>query len=177
MRASLVSCVTFLLPWVSCPVTELGTCKAQNNYSWFMQLDTNKSNRLMSDEFYLFEVPSPPPSTWFCCSTDLKIKVILPLKYSKISTLPYFIQANLIVSPLVCYTKMLIIMVAAGIFIKNIAAFNLHSSVRQGLPSSFCREVDQGSESSQLGRQPDGAPVQFQMEPQSCCLQVGPQSP
>ena len=142
-------------------IITLGSC------SWML------SNRLLSDEFYLFKVPSPPPSTWFSCSTDLKIKVILPLKYSKISALPYFIQANLTVSPLFCYTKMLIIMVGAGgfYFIKNIVAFNLHSSMRQGLPSSFCRGTNQGSESLELGRQPGGAPVQNLV-----LLSPGPQS-
>ena len=64
-------------------------------------------------------------------------------------------------------------MVGAGgfDFIKNIVAFNLHSSMRQGLPSSFCRGTNQGSESLELGRQPGGAPVQNLV-----LLSPGPQS-
>ena len=54
LRARSVSYMAFLPLWVFCPVTELGTYMVKNNYSWFMQLDTNKSTRLMLDEFYLF---------------------------------------------------------------------------------------------------------------------------
>lgn len=39
----------------ACPVTELSTYIAQNNYSGIMKLDTNKSDRLMSNEFYPFK--------------------------------------------------------------------------------------------------------------------------
>lgn len=49
-----MSYMAFLLPSVL-PVTELGSYEAQNNYSRFMQLDANKSNRLILDEFYLLK--------------------------------------------------------------------------------------------------------------------------
>lgn len=75
------------------------------------------------------------------------------LKYSKISALPYFIPANLTVSPLFCYTKMLIIMVGVGgfNFIKNIVAFNLYSSMSRAYHPHFAEEQTK-VQSSELGR-------------------------